>query len=306
LALTIRESQLTPQALDALLVDFLDYVDRGGNGECLEIDLSQLRFIDPYGLVSLCLIGRYARTAAARVIYHLPQAYELRSYLGRVRFAKALEGLVELTGPLPVIDQEREKPESEALLEITPIEERVDVEAVLEKIGQRVEAILAEELRYRDSEINQFKNVVAELCHNILDHSMNWGYVTAQRYQNPRNGRKYVVIGVGDLGIGIKRSLGERFAADEWTHGQAIVNSLRKHFSRDSTRGLGLYIVNQICHQYDGNLHLRSGDTRVYIRGNRRSEHVSAHFPGTLVRITLYQVDAEGGEEKGGAFSVRR
>lgn len=291
MALLAEERQLTPQAADALLVEFLDYSRSNGAGPQLELDLSGLRFITPYGLVVLCLMGRYARTICERVVYRMPQASTLRSYLGRVRFAEALSGLVELAGPGLLVDQDREKSESEALLEITRIEERVDVESVLNHIGQRVEAILAEELGYREVEINQFKNVVAELCHNILDHSMNWGYVTAQRYRNPRNNRKYVVIGVGDLGIGIKKSLSQHHEVGGWSHGAAMAKSLQKHFSRDPSRGLGLYIVNQICHRYDGNLHIRSGDTRLYIRGHRQTEFVSCPFPGTMVSIALYQRD---------------
>ncbi len=290
--LLVQEVQLTPRTADQMLVDFLNYIHQTGDLEGLEVDLEGMNFIAPYGLIVLCLMARYARTAFGRVVYRMPQTYALRSYLGRVRFAEALQGLAELAGPELVVDQEREKPDSEALLEITRIEERVDVEAVLDQIGQRVEAILAEELLYTEIEINQFKNVVAELCHNILDHSMNWGYVTAQRYQDPRIRKKYVVIGVGDLGIGIKKSLSQRFTVSTWTHGQAISNSLRKHFSRDSSRGLGLYVVNQICNQYNGNLQIRSGDTRVYIRGRRRFEHVSAFFPGTMISITLYQRDS--------------
>lgn len=293
MSLLVREGRLTPRSTDSLLVDFLHHIHQAGDRQDLEIDLEQMTFIAPYGLIVLCLMGRYARTAFGRVVYRMPRAQALRSYLGRVRFAEALQGLVELAGPELIVDPEREKPASEALLEITRIEERADVEAVLDHIGQRVEAILAEELQYTEIEINQFKNVVAELCHNILDHSMNWGYVTAQRYQDPRARKKYVIIGVGDLGIGIKKSLSERFSASAWTHGQAIVNSLRKHFSRDLSRGLGLYIVNRICDQYKGNLQIRSGDTRVYIRGRHRSEHVSAFFPGTMLSITLYQREKE-------------
>ncbi len=291
MSLLVQEAQLTPRSTDPLLGEFLHYVHQTSDQQDLEVDLEGMKFIAPYGLIVLCLMARYARTAFDRVVYRMPRAYALRSYLGRVRFAEALQGLVELAGPDLVVDPEREKPESEALLEITRIEERVDVETVLDHIGQRVEAILAEELLYTEIEINQFKNVVAELCHNILDHSMNWGYVTAQRYQDPRKRMKYVVIGVGDLGIGIKKSLSQRFAVHTWTHGEAIVNSLKKHFSRDTARGLGLYLVNQICNQYNGNLQIRSGDTRVYIRGGQRSEHVSAYFPGTLLSITLYQRD---------------
>ena len=290
MALTLQIDKLTPRTADDLIVEFLAYAHGAGSGEDLEVDMRALHFIDPYGLLVLCLLARYGSILAQRVAFHLPRAHALRTYLGRVRFAEAVDG-VDFIGPAPLVDHGREKTDSEALLEITRIEERVDVEAVLGKIGQRVEAILAEELRYTEVEISQFKNVVAELCHNILDHSENWGYLTAQRYTDSRAGRKYVVIGVGDLGIGIKKSLSVRYDSAEWSHGQAVVNSLKKHFSRDEARGLGLYIVNQICNRYNGSLHIRTGDTRGYVRGQRHWEHVSAHFPGTQIAIALYQRD---------------
>ncbi|MCY4606503.1 MAG: hypothetical protein OXE49_19900, partial [Gemmatimonadetes bacterium] len=249
--LALPTDKLTPRTADEFLVEFLDYAHGAVPGQPLEVDLRPLHFIDPYGLVTLCLMARYGDALSSRVVFHLPEAFALRTYLGRVRFAAAVDE-VELAGPTLIVDQEREKEESEALLEITRIEERADIETVLGKIGQRVEAILAEELRYTEVEINQFKNVVAELCHNILDHSENWGYLTAQRYLDSRVGKKYVVIGVGDLGIGIKKSLSIRHDVADWSHGTAILNSLQKHFSRDETRGLGLYIVNQICNRYNG------------------------------------------------------
>lgn len=283
----VRHPSLNPRAADALLLDFSRYLHQQQGNDRVEVDLGEVVFIPPYGLIVLCLMGRYARTMYPRVVYHLPRSPLLRSYLGRVCFAGAMAGFAELAGPEPAA--ERQRSDREALLELTRIEERVDVERVLAHIGQRVEAILAEELHYTPVEINQFKNVVAELCHNILDHSMNWGYVTAQRYQDPRTRRKYAVIGVGDLGIGIKKSLAQRFEVGEWTHGQAILNSLRKHFSRDPSRGLGLYVVNRICQHYDGSLQIKSGDTRVYIRGHRHYEHRAVFFPGTLLSISLCQ-----------------
>jgi signal transduction histidine kinase len=291
LPFVIEEPRLTPQSTDQLFQDFLGYLHQEPARGNVAIDLTRLEFIAPYGLVGICLLGRYARTFSPQVSYRLPDSYALRSYLGRVRFAEAMGSLVEMSGPPLLVDPGREKSESEALLELTRIEERADVESLLEHIGQRVEVILAEELGYREIEITQFKNVVAELCHNILDHSMNWGYVTAQRYLDPRLHKKYVVIGVGDLGIGVKKSLSCRFDVAQWSHGQALIKSLKKHFSRDSERGLGLYIVNQICHRYNGNLHFRSGDTRVYIRRRQQTQYVSAFFPGTLLSITLYQKD---------------
>lgn len=288
--LVIKDRELTPRSVDGLLdeVGGQLYV---GDGRMAHIDLRAVEFIAPYGLVALCLLGRYAHTVCPQVTFGLPGSYALRTYLGRVRFAEALEGIAQMSGPPTLADREREKAQSEALLEITRVEERVDVEHILGHIGGRVEAILAAELHYTEIEISQFKNVVAELCHNILDHSTNWGYVTAQRYLDKRLDKKYVVIGVGDLGIGIKKSLAQRFDVTAWSHGEAVINSLRKHFSRDQHRGLGLYIVNRICRQYNGSLHIRSGDTRVYIRRNRHTFYTASFFPGTQVSIVLYQRD---------------
>ena len=289
--LAVKNARLNPRGVDELLSEFLSGIH--ASAECAEvaIDLGALRFIDPYGLVSLCLMGRYARTVVPRVFYRLPLAVPLRSYLGRVRFDHALDG-IEIEGPALLVDEDREKADSESLLELTRIQAQADVESLLGHIGLRVEVILAEELLYTAVEINQFKNVIAELCHNILDHSMNWGYVTAQRYMDPRLRKKYVVIGVGDLGIGIKKSLAQRHDVSDWTHGAAIKNSLKQNFSRDDNRGLGLYIVNQICDRYRGSLHMRTGDTRLYIRGRKQSEYPSVHFPGTQVAIALYQRDS--------------
>ena len=288
--LVVKNSNLNPRVVDELLSEFLSGIHASADRDEVVIDLGALRFIDPYGLVALCLMGRYARTVVQRVCFRVPPAVPLRRYLGRVRFDKAIEG-VELEGPELLVDQDREKVDSESLLELTRIQAQADVESLLGHIGLRVEAILAEELLYTAVEINQFKNVIAELCHNILDHSMNWGYVTAQRYVDPRLRKKYVVIGVGDLGIGIKKSLSQRHDVSDWTHGAAIKNSLKQNFSRDDNRGLGLYIVNQICNRYRGSLHMRTGDTRLYIRGRNQSEHPSVHFPGTQVAIALYQRD---------------
>ena len=91
--LAVKNARLNPRGVDELLSGFLSRIH--ASVECTEvvIDLSALRFIDPYGLVSLCLMGRYARTVVPRVRYRLPPAVPLRSYLGRVRFDQALDGI---------------------------------------------------------------------------------------------------------------------------------------------------------------------------------------------------------------------
>ncbi len=283
---SIRQDNLSAVSCDEVLADLNAFMERRSEDNIV-LDLSELGFVDPYGMGVLCLLGRYLAGRYWDILCRLPADASIESYLTRMRVFEALKAYVTLermpqTGRPPV--------HNESLLEVMGIEQRADIESVLGVIEARVSAILSEELRYTVREITDFKNVVAELCHNILDHSGDRGVLVAQRYLNQKLGRKFAIIGVCDLGIGIRESLAERFDVSGWTHAQAIANAVRKEFSRDAARGLGLYIVNQICQQYRGSLHIRSGDTRVYFRGKRTYVlPPSAPFLGTQVSITLYE-----------------
>ncbi|MCY3868267.1 MAG: ATP-binding protein [Gemmatimonadetes bacterium] len=253
------------------------------------LDLSQLGFVDPYGMGMLCLIGRHLSTRYWDITCHLPENSDVERYLTRMKVFDALKSYVTVAR-LPQTGQSRR---NESLLEITTIEQRSDIEQVLSVIESRVGAILSEELHYTVREITGFKNVVAELCHNILDHSGDKGFVVAQRYTNHRLNRKFAIIGVCDLGIGIRESLSAGHDTAHWSHGQAIKMAIQKTVSRGNTRGLGLYIVKQICQENNGRLHIRSGDERVYIREDEMWVYPSTLFPGTQVSIALYEKQAD-------------
>jgi hypothetical protein len=281
----IREKNLSAVSCDAVLADLNAFADRRKEDNIV-LDLSGLGFVDPYGMGMLSLLGRYLGGRYWDICCRLPSDPGIESYLTRMRVFEALEAYTTLeriprTGRPPV--------HNESLLEVIGIEQRADIEGVLGLIEARVGAILSEELGYAVREITDFKHVVAELCHNILDHSGDRGVLVAQRYLNQKLGKKFAIIGVCDLGIGIRQSLAGRFDVSNWTHSQAIANAVRKEFSREIARGLGLYIVNQICRQYRGSLHIRSGDARVYFRGKRSYVHPSTPFSGTQVSITLYE-----------------
>ncbi len=250
------------------------------------LDLSNLGFVDPYGMGILCLIGRHLSAKYWDITCRLPENSDVERYLTRMKVFDALKSYVTVARA-PQTGQPRTR--NESLLEITTIEQRSDIEQVLSVIESRVGAILSEELHYTVREITGFKNVVAELCHNILDHSGDKGFVVAQRYTNHRLNRKFAIIGVCDLGIGIRESLSTGHDAAHWSHSQAIKMATQKTVSRGDTRGLGLYIVKQICQENSGRLHIRSGDERVYIRGDEMWVYPSALFPGTQVSIALYE-----------------
>jgi signal transduction histidine kinase len=135
--------------------------------------------------------------------------------------------------------------------------------------------------------VSAFATVVAEVCTNIFDHSGDSGVVAAQRYTRKQDKRKYVIIAVADIGIGIRASLAKRFRdATRWTHLQSIVNALQKEYSSRPERGLGLFMVSKIVGKHDGSLHIRSGDARLYLRHRARGIPVG-DFPGTQLSISL-------------------
>jgi signal transduction histidine kinase len=281
----ISESNLSAVSCDRVLGDLEVFLQRRTEDNIV-LDLSGLGFVDPYGMGMLCLIGQALSQRYWDISCLLPEDPAIESYLTRMRVFEILSGHATLER---TPETERPPARNERLMEVVGIGERRDIEDVLGAIEKRVSVILSEELGYAVREITDFKNVVAELCHNILDHSGGSGFLSVQRYLNTKIGQKFAIIGVGDLGIGIRKSLAERFDVSDWTHAQAIVNAVRKEFSRDTARGLGLYIVNQICQTYRGSLHIRSGDARVYFRGKRSAVHGSAGFPGTQASITLYE-----------------
>jgi len=281
----IEEANLSAQSLDGVL-ERCDRFCREHRQEAMTLDLSNLRFVDPYGMAVLCLIGRHLSRQFRDIECLLPENRDVESYLTRMRLFDHLRAFVSLprepqTGRPPVAN--------ESLMEICEISGRSDVESALVLVESRVGSILERELNYSVKEITWFKNVVAELCHNILDHSGDRGYLVAQRYMNHKLKRKFAMISVCDLGIGIRESLSARYDVTEWTHGVAITNAVKKSISKDAARGLGLYVVRKICDDCGGSLHIRSGDSRVYFRGQRSRVYASGNFPGSQVSITLYE-----------------
>ncbi len=283
--LAIAEQNLSAVSCDNVLRDLGAFASQRDEDNIV-LDLSKLGFVDPYGMGMLCLIGRHLSAKYWDITCRLPENSDVERYLTRMKVFDALMSYVTVAR-VPQTGQPRIR--NESLLEITTIEQRSDIEQVLGVIESRVGTILSEELHYTVREITGFKNVVAELCHNILDHSGDKGFVVAQRYTNHRLNRKFAIIGVCDLGIGIRESLSTGHETAHWSHGQAIKMAIQKTVSRGDTRGLGLYIVKQICQENNGRLHIRSGDERVYIREDDMWVYPSALFPGTQVSIALYE-----------------
>jgi anti-sigma regulatory factor (Ser/Thr protein kinase) len=260
--------------------------------ETSEIDLREITFIDPFGMVGLLEIGELLKSDRIQRIIYLPESEEVLKYLERMDFFKFSERYFSLKPSKPQISGKYlRSSESDVLLEITPIEKSDDIHFIVRRVKERSQAILARHLNYDENAINNFIVALSEVCQNIIEHSDYKGFVGIQKYHFQNLNRNVVKIAVMDAGIGFRKSLSERFSFKN--DYEAIGKGLLHGASRfaDKGRGHGLSAVRRFVNQRQGRLSIRSGTAKLSIipewsRGKAKEQNL-AYFPGAQIHIML-------------------
>lgn len=254
----------------------------------LIIDLGSARFFDPYGMVCLVMLARWLHDRQRQVAVVLPTDSDAQQVGYSMGFFEqlALYSSLRNTGRMRPV-----APVGVHGLGLTPIVAGADIAAV---VGQFM-ALARAELGFGAGDLVDSAKMVSELSSNIRDHSQDQGLAAAHLYRD-RSGRRYISIGVADLGIGIRRSLSQRHSeAGQWTHAQAVARALDGLSSRATGGGLGLSSVRELVRRYQGHLALRSGDAKLQLSADKQPQalHV-AFFEGTQVGISFSQVTDKG------------
>jgi hypothetical protein len=155
-------------------------------------------------------------------------------------------------------------------LPLTAIDGSVDVHSVVERIQERSEAILTNEMQADRRMIGRFGMTLSEACQNIVEHAGRGGWVMVQTYTWPSLGRRVVQIAVADAGVGFRESLASSNArkfADRLSDGRALEESVMKGQSRfpEPGRGQGFAGIKKYLATWDGKLIVRSGTARLAI-----------------------------------------
>ena len=259
------------------------------------IDLRQVSFIDPYGMVGILEAGRMFSQKDIKKTLLLPESENVLKYLERMDFFKYASGFfqVECAGhDLP--DRYMRSSYSDVLLEITPIEKSDDIHFIVGRVKERAHAILANHLHYDDSAINGFIVALSEVCQNIIEHSGNTGFVGIQKYRFQKLEKNVVKIAVMDLGIGFRRSLGERLniESDLDAVDKALFHAVSRH--ADEGRGHGLAAVRRFTDKWNGKLSIRSGSAKLAVipewSWGKSRETGLTDFPGAQINIMLPEV----------------
>ena len=258
-------------------------------------DLSDLSFIDPYGMVGVLEAGRMFTGQGTRKTLRLPVSDNVLKYLDRMNFFKyaAKYYKIEYEGDdLP--ERYSRSADSDVLLEITPIEKSNDIHFIVGKVKERAHTILAKHLHYDESAINGFIVALSEVCQNIIEHSDNTGFVGIQKYRFQKLEKNVVKIAVMDLGRGFKNSLGERFDIKDDLEAldKAMFHAVSRH--DDEGRGHGLASVRRFTDKWNGKLSIRSGSAKMAVipewSWGKKQETDLTYFPGAQINIMLPEV----------------
>ncbi len=281
-----------PPSLDeASFEQVLDQLAPLSGDEKILVDARHTRWASPYGLTALLAL---AQTRGERPGFTVPDAEETISYWARTGFFKYAGDLFDMHGSVP---RNRATGESGVLLEITPVTGSADVHDVVERIQQKAQAILANELNIDNKVTMGFAMTLSEVCQNIVEHAGRGGWVAVQTYRwQKRLGRRVVVIAVCDAGLGFRQSLesapGWR-RSDRWDDAMALEEAVIRGVSRfrDPGRGQGLAGVRKFLGRWEGKLSVRSGTARIAITPNWDEDvpltERLASFPGAQVQITI-------------------
>jgi len=279
-------TQLTEETFEKTLRTFI-------NSE--QIDLGDVSFIDPYGMLGLLEIGELCMLEDVKKTVILPRSAEVCAYLDRMDFFSHARRYFLLDQPhqTPLPHKSRNQG-SDVLLEITSIERSNDIHLIVGIVRDRAQAILVNHLHYDERAINNFIVALSEVCQNIIEHSENRGFVGIQKYRFSSMNKNVVRIAVMDVGIGFRKSLTSRFKLRGDL--EAIEKALLHGASRyeDEGRGHGLASVRRFIDQWHGKLSIRSGTARLSIippwsRG-RDQERNLTFFPGAQINILLPEV----------------
>ena len=259
------------------------------------IDLQEVSFIDPYGMVGLLEIGEIFKPKANRKPLYLPESEEVLRYLERMDFFKFAPKYFRLEPLKPEISEKYLRSSySDVLLEITPIEKSDDIHFIVGKVKDRAHSILRRHLKYDERAINGFIVSLSEVCQNIIEHSESKGFVGIQKYHFQNIGKNVVKIAVMDTGIGFRKSLSERFSLRSDLHSieEAFIHGASRY--TDKGRGHGLAAVRRFVNEWNGKISIRSGTAKLSIipewAWGKKKEYNLTHFSGAQINILLPEI----------------
>jgi len=175
------------------------------------------------------------------------------------------------------------------LLDITVFRTHDTISEMLHQTGE-----ILQNLGYTVTARGHVLEVLSELCSNVLLHAntLFGGVAAMQTYRN-RAGTRYVVMSIGDAGIGVRKSLANNSSLSSRleSDAQALGVAVQSGASRFGVggHGGGLPRVLEIAKRYGGRVAFRSGAGALAYNGesDERRAFDASPLQGTQLRISL-------------------
>jgi len=274
----------------------------------LSLHLPEVKFIEPYGMCALVLFLNHLPSQCLPVHMVLPgwpagpepaEAHGAAvGYLARMQFFPAVQQLLDVA-PQDVPEHPGRVLDRHVLLEVSIMRSEDAISGMLHKTGD-----ILQNLRYTAPARGHVLEVLSELCSNVLMHSQSdFGAVAAMQTYRDKKGRRFVVMGIGDAGIGVRQSLGANPAMADRLHSdaQALGVAVQPGASRFAVggHGGGLPRVLDIARRYGGRVSLRSGSGSLIYHGEEHHRRTSVAPPlqGTQLRIALPEAPMRSDEQ---------
>jgi signal transduction histidine kinase len=287
----------TPECVESLFAELQTAILNRKSGPLI-LDLSSCSFIPSFGLIAIITTARHwhGQTGSRTIAVGMSQS--VHAYLERMNLFTACWEWLEQSEELAPENRFDRRPYSPRLLEVMPIsgDEAQNADDVGGAV-ERAQFILATWFPSDREAVRQLATVLTAIAENIV-HSRDRGFATIQRYTDRTNrpSGSLITIAVGDLGIGIERSLRNKRRFRRSTNSRRlrtgsdyILCALELGVtSRNTVAGMGLHQVKHIVEDWRGTLSLRSRSSLVHFE----DESVIvcddlAEIPGTQVTITV-------------------
>lgn len=246
----------------------------------LIIDLSDLRFIEPYGLVSIATAIHGAVSKNLPIVLSVPRDSNSANYVSRMQLGRVLDSF-GITHDLPAVGN---SPLEDTLLELQTFEcfSAVDRLAALvcHRLSASYDTIGVTDCLYE---------TVVELCNNAVEHAgAAYSYVAAQVYE-ANTPRQRVIVGIGDAGQGFAGSLSNGgIEVNDDDHAMRLALTEEVTASGQPGRGRGLPDACNLVTQLSGSVMIRSNASRMVRQAGLHNMPSSTPcIPGTVVGVTI-------------------
>ena len=239
--------------------DSLDKLDENQVGNY--IDLSEIKFADIFGIVSLALLIKKEYSINNKIQLIMPHNFDVSSYLHISGFINYVRDVAEIKyNGLNIFSKIHGKVEIDSKKDYIPlqiIKSQEDVEAIIDKIISWLRNKGAEE-----NEVNKIFTLLLELFGNALDHSNseNGCIFAMQKYKTK------LMISIADYGVGIKESLEKNkkyagvFKSNEQAMQYIFTNKNYISSEDEKGRGNGFFCLNSLSIEKQMEFYIYSRD----------------------------------------------